>query len=396
MPDTLLLANIRPMGGATVDVLIEGGRIAAIGSGFEVAQRIDGGGAILLPGLVESHTHMDKTLLGRGWQPNRGGPRLLDFIANDRRMKCQLDLDPAKQSARQVVQTVALGTTHIRTHVDVDTEVGLRGIEGVLATRQRYADAVDIQIVAFPQSGLLVRPGTLQLLDEAMKLGADLVGGLDPSAIDRDPKGHLDAIFALADRHGRGIDIHLHEPGELGAFAVEMIVERTAALGMKGKVAISHAFCLAMPDEARVGALIDSLVEQDIAVMTTGPASRPAPPIRRLVAAGLRLGSGNDGIRDAWSPYGNGDMLQRAMLLGLANNCRSDPDLELALSICTAGGAAMLGLERYGIEPGCDADLVLVEAETLAEAVVSHRLRRLVLKRGRVVAESGKALLEAP
>ncbi len=396
MTDTLLLADVRPMGQAPADVLIEAGRIAAVGSGLEAPDRLDGGGAILLPGLVESHTHMDKTQLGRGWQPNRGGPKLLDFIANDRRMKRELGLDPAMQSARQVVQTVACGTTHIRTHVDVDTEVGLRGIEGVLETRRRYADAVDIQIVAFPQSGLLVRPGTAELLDEAMRLGADLVGGLDPSAIDRDPKGHLDAVFALADRHGRGIDIHLHEPGELGAFAVELIVERTAALGMRGKVTVSHAFCLAMPDEARVGALIEGLVEQDIAVMTTGPASRPAPPIRKLVAAGLRVGSGNDGIRDAWSPYGNGDMLERAMLLGLANNCRSDPDLELALSICTSGGAAMLGLDRYGLEPGCDADLVLVDAETLAEAVVDHRPRRLVLKRGRVVAEAGKALLEAP
>jgi cytosine/adenosine deaminase-related metal-dependent hydrolase len=396
MPKTLLLANVRPMGGEAADVLIEDGRIAAIGRGLSAPDRLDGAGAILLPGLVEAHTHMDKTLLGRSWQPHRGGPRLTDFIANDRRMKRELDLDPATQSSRQVALTVGHGTSHIRTHVDVDTEVGVRGIEGVLETRQRYRDAVDIQIVAFPQSGVLIRPGTLELLDQAMRLGADLVGGLDPSAIDRDPKGHLDAIFGLADRHGKGIDIHLHEPGELGAFAVELIVERTAALGMRGKVAISHAFCLAMPEEARVGPLIEGLVEQDVAVMTTGPASRPAPPIRRLTAAGIRVGSGNDGIRDAWSPYGNGDMLERAMLLGLANNCRSDADLELALSICTRGGAAMLGLDRYGLEPGCDADLALVDAETLAEAVVSHRPRRLVLERGRVVAEAGRSLVEAP
>ena len=111
--------------------------------------------------------------------------------------------------------------------------------------------------VAFPQSGLLLRPGTLELLETALRNGADIVGGLDPSGIDRDPKGHLDAVFGLCQRHGKPLDIHLHEPGELGAFAMELIIERTLALGMQGKVVVSHAFCLG--DVARAPALYEAL-----------------------------------------------------------------------------------------------------------------------------------------
>ena len=248
--------------------------------------------------------------------------------------------------------------------------------------------------ISFPQSGLLVRPGTLELMADALRLGADVVGGLDPSGIDRDPKGHLDTIFGLANRFGRPIDIHLHEPGELGAFAVELTIERTKALGLQGRVTLSHAFCLGMSDVAAVDKLIDALREAGIHIMTTGPSSVAAPPVKRLVAAGVTVCAGNDGIRDTWGPYGTGDMLERAMFVGMRNNLRRDDDLELALNICTHGGATVMALDGYGIEVGCRADFVVVEAETIAEAVAGHPPRRLVVKGGQVVARDGRALFE--
>ncbi|MGH7212320.1 MAG: amidohydrolase family protein [Acetobacteraceae bacterium] len=248
--------------------------------------------------------------------------------------------------------------------------------------------------MAFPQSGLLVRPGTLALLEEALRLGAETVGGLDPCAIDRDPKGHLDTVFGLAERFGRGVDIHLHELGEMGAFSMELIIERTRALGMAGKVIISHAFCLGSPDPALVEPLIAALAEAGIAIMTTGPASRPAPPMKRLKQAGVVVCAGSDGIRDTWGPYGNADMLERAMLLGLRNNLRRDDELAQVLDVCTSGGARMLGLTDHGLHPGATADLLLVEAETIADAIVSRPERRLVIKAGRVVAEDGRPVFQ--
>ncbi len=399
MDGSLLLKNVRPDGGPLVDVRIHDGYITAVGRTLaaDASERevVDGRNAIAIPGFVEAHTHLDKTLWGRSWHSNQAGPRLIDRIENERRLRSQLSLDPALQSRRQVIQSIRMGTSHIRTHVDIDTEIGLKHLEGVLTTRERLHPYIDIEIVAFPQSGMLVRPGTVELLDEALLSGADLIGGIDPSTIDRDPVRHLETIFALAEKHGKDVDIHLHEPNELGAFAIELIIARTRALGLQGKVMISHAFCLGMVDEVTLGHLLEALAEARIAVMTTGPAGRPCPSVKRLRDAGVVVCSGSDGIRDTWGPYGNADMLERATLLAMRNNFRKDAELELCLDVVTYGGAAALGLAEYGVRPGCRADLVLLDYETLAEAVVSKGPRALVVKHGRIVARDGECLVPA-
>ena len=163
-----------------------------------------------------------------------------------------------------------------------------------MAARSRLKDIVSIQVVAFPQSGVVTRPGTAELLDRAVQEGAELIGGIDPAGIDRDPAGQLDVVFGIAGRHGAGVDIHLHDPGELGALQIRMIAERTRALGLAGKVSVSHAFCLGMVDEAELGHLVDLLVDNGIAIMTNAPGDRPMPPLARLRAAGvtrvLRIG----------------------------------------------------------------------------------------------------------
>jgi cytosine/adenosine deaminase-related metal-dependent hydrolase len=384
----LLVRNVRPAGGPAADLLIRNGRFSNDPAPPGVAV-LEGQGRIALPGLVEAHTHLDKSLLGLPWYRNEVGPRLTDKIDNERAVRRSLPIDPRRQSERQAALSVSHGSTFIRSHVDVDTECGVAGIEGVLATRDAMAGSVTIDLVAFPQSGLLVRPGTLALLEQALRLGAETVGGLDPCAIDRDPKGHLDAVFGLAERFGRGVDIHLHETGEMGAFSTELIIERTRALGMAGRVVVSHAFCLGMPEPSIVEPLIAALADAGIAIMTTGPASRPAPPIKRLLAAGVVVCAGSDGIRDTWGPYGNADMLERAMFIGLRNNLRRDDELALLLDVVTTGGARALGLAEYGLEPGCGGDLVLVAAETVAEAVAQRPGGRTVVKRGTVVAVDG-------
>ncbi|HBM61967.1 MAG TPA: cytosine deaminase [Citreicella sp.] len=391
---SLTLKNVRPMAGALTDLYIRDGRFAD--SAPEAAEVIDGGGRIVIPGLVEAHTHLDKSLLGLPWYRNEVGPRLIDKITNEREVKVALGLDPQVQSERQAILSMSHGTTQIRSHVDVDTHHGLAGIEGVMATREKLAGLVEIEIVVFPQSSMMPRPGTLELMDEALALGAEVVGGIDPCGIDRDPKGHLDAVFALAEKHGKPVDIHLHERDALGGFSMEEIIARTKALGMQGKVTISHAFCLGAPDRGYVAGLQDQLAEQRIHIVTTAPASAPVPLVKELRAAGILTGAGSDGIRDTWGPYGNADMLERAMFIGLRNNLRRDDEVELALDICTFGGAAIMETEGYGLGPGDRADCVLVEGETLAEAVALRAPRPLVLKGGRVIARNGTCVIEAP
>jgi len=393
MAGSLLVRNVRPLGGDCADILIRDGVIVGVGSGLaaEGAAVLEGAGRLALPGLVEAHTHLDKSLLGLPWYRNEVGPRLIDKIDNERAVRLALPIDPEMQSRRQAVLSVSHGSTFIRSHVDVDTECGVAGIEGVMATRDALAGLVTIDLVAFPQSGMLVRPGTVALMEQALRMGAETVGGLDPCAIDRDPKGHLDAVFGMAERFGRGVDIHLHETGEMGLFSMELIIERTLALGMAGRVIVSHAFCLGMGDAGLVDPVVAALGEAGIAIMTTGAASRPVPSVRQLVRAGVVVCAGSDGIRDTWGPYGNGDMLERAMFVGLRNNLRRDDELAMALDVVTVGGAKALGLAGYGLAPGCGGDVVLVAAETVAEAVAQRPGSRTVVKRGRVVAEAGAA-----
>ncbi|CAN5762183.1 amidohydrolase family protein [soil metagenome] len=381
-----------------VDLVIREGKIEAIGPGVgndsADAGIIEGEGRLVFPGLIDAHAHMDKTLMGLHWHRNEVGPTLLDMIENERRVRREEKIDFHEQSMRHARAAIAVGTTHIRSHVDVDTEIGLAAIHGVQQTQAAMRDALTIQIVAFPQSGMLVRPGTIELLEEALRNGVEVIGGLDPCAIDRDPARHLDIIFGLAGKYDVDIDIHVHEPGELGAFSIDLIAEQTKALGYKGRVVISHAFALGGVDEARLGGLVEKIVDNDIAIMSHGPGGhRLIPNIKNLRAAGVRLISGNDGIQDAWNPLQRPDMLERAYIMAYRNNLRRDDDIEDVIDIVTYGNSTVIGDNEYGLREGGSADLVLVDAETHVAAVVHRPPRFLVMKRGRITARNGECLV---
>ena len=389
----LLIRDVRPRGAAPVDVRVRAGRIVEVAAGLSAPAGCaveEGGGALLLPGLVEGHTHLDKTLWGLAWYRNAVGPRLVDRIDNERAFRAASGHDAGAQSMALAEAFLALGTTRLRTHVDIDTEAGLRHLDGVLRTRAALGEAQQIQIVAFPQSGLLRRPGTAELLDQALARGGDVLGGLDPCAIDGDPVRSLDTLFAIAERRGVPLDIHLHEPGAMGAFSLDLILARTAALGLQGRVAISHGFCLGDVPPAERDALLARMARLGVVLVTSAPASRPVPPLAACLAAGVTVLGGNDGIRDTWTPYGNPDMLERAMLIGLRHNLRRDDELALALACVTDAGARGCGFADYGLAPGHRADLVLVDAQTVAHAVVARPVRRLVVSGGRVVARQGR------
>jgi len=388
----LLVRNVRPLGGAAADVLCDGDRIAAIGPALAApagASVEDGGGALLLPGLVEGHTHLDKTLWGLPWYRNEVGPALTDKIDNERAFRAATNHDAGAASLAMARRFLAAGTTAIRSFVDVDTDAGLKHLHGLLATRAAMAPVQRMQVVAFPQSGILRRPGTDALLDRAMSAGADVVGGLDPCGIDRDPVRHLDVVFGLSQKHGRPVDIHLHEPGEMGAFSLDLILERVAALGLRGSVVISHGFCLGMVEAAARDALLSRMAAWSVAIATTASPSRPVPTVPMCRAAGVTLFAGNDGIRDTWGPYGTPDMLERAMIVGLRSNLGRDDELGWALDTVTVNGARGYGFDGHGLGPSSRADLVLVHAETVAEAITARPVRALVVSAGRVVAREG-------
>ncbi|MDN4589970.1 cytosine deaminase [Xenophilus aerolatus] len=395
---SLLLRNVRPLGAAPVDVLVHGERIAAVGPGLPVppgAAVEEGDGALLLPGLVEGHTHLDKTLWGLPWYRNEVGTRLVDRIDNERAFRQASGHDAAAQSLALARAFLANGTTRIRTHVDIDTQAGLKHLEGVLRTRDAMARWQQIQTVAFPQSGLLARPGTAELLDAALAAGADVLGGLDPCAIDGDPVRSLDVLFGIAARHGKPLDIHLHEPGAMGTFSLGLILDRTEALGLQGHVAISHGFCLGDLPPSECNALLARMAALGVVLVTSAPPSRSVPPLMACRAAGVTVLGGNDGIRDTWTPYGSPDMLERAMLIGLRYNLRRDDEIDVALDCVTRAAALGCGFADHGLVPGSRAELVLVDAQSVAHAIVARPPRRLVVAGGVRVARGG-ALLAGP
>lgn len=397
--DALLIRNIRPLGGASADVLVQGDRIAAVGARLDAppgAAVEEGGGALLLPGLVEGHTHLDKTLWGLPWYRNEVGTRLVDRIDNERAFRHASGHDAAAQSLALARAFLANGTTRIRTHVDIDTQAGFKHLEGVLRTRAAMAPWQQIQTVAFPQSGLLLRPGTAELLDAALAAGADVLGGLDPCAIDGDPVRSLDVLFGIAARHGKPLDIHLHEPGAMGAFSLGLILDRTEALGLQGRVAISHGFCLGDLPPAECNALLARMAALGVVLVTSAPPSRSVPPLVACRAAGVTVLGGNDGIRDTWTPYGTPDMLERAMLIGLRYNLRRDDEIDIALDCVTRAAALGCGFADHGLVPGSRAEFVLVDAQSVAHAVVARPPRRLVVAGGAVVAREGALLPGLP
>ena len=395
MVDTIY-RNLRRPDGTVVDLSIADGRIAAMEPAGRTApggaQVVDGASQLLLPALVESHVHLNKTLWGLPWRPHSAGPSLKDLIANERRVLRETNLPIAQRAGGLLETCIARGSLHIRSHIDVDPEIGLSHVEAMLALREAYRDVVELQFVVFPQTGLLIRPGTAELMERALAMGVETVGGLDPAGIDNDPIRHLETIFDLAAKHGRGVDIHLHDAGELGLWQIERIADFTEGSGLAGKVMISHAFSLGMVPTARIEALGRRLAELRISLMTTAPADYSLPPVAFLKALGVNICCGSDGIRDAWSPFGNGDMLERALLLALRFDWRKDEELAAAFDSATTAGARALGLAGYGLAPGHAANFILLPVENLSDALVRRPHQRTVVSRGKVVARDGRFL----
>ncbi|HSK55945.1 MAG TPA: amidohydrolase [Jiangellales bacterium] len=390
MPDLMIRGGVLWGRPEPYDLLVADGRIAALGPEASAAAPdadvVDAAGRLVLPGLVDAHCHLDKTLWGMPWVSHLAGDALSDRIRHDRERRSALGVPDVGRMSDLLSTMSAYGTTAVRTHTDVDPDVGLRGVEAVVDVTERMRGRVDVQQVAFPQHGLLTRPGTADLLEAATGLGVEVVGGIDPAGIDGDPVRHLNVVFGLADRHGLMVDIHLHDPGTLGAWELDLVLERTRALDLAGRVAVSHAYAFAELDRARQERTAGAMAEAGVALVTAAVYSFPVPPVRLMAEAGVTLACGHDGIRDLWGPYGTGDMLDRSMHLAYRSTFRRDDDIELALRAATIGGARLLGRPDPGWHIGAPGDLVIVDAGSAAQAVVERPRDRLVVKAGQVVA----------
>jgi cytosine/adenosine deaminase-related metal-dependent hydrolase len=387
---TLLIRDVRPWGGDPVDVAVAGDRIAAVsppGSTTppEVAQVVDGRGRLALPGLVNAHAHVDKSWWGLPWQSYGGGPGTQGRITHERERRDELGIPSARVATRVLREYLRTGTTRVRTHVDVDLGVGLRGIEAVREAAAALDGAVELTVVAFPQDGVLRRPGVLALLEQAAAEGVEHVGGLDPALIDRDPVGQLDGLFAIAARHGCGLDIHLHAPGDLGAFEFDLILDRVERDGIApGQVNLAHGFAMVDVDPVRRRDLLDRMAALGVTMTTVAPVRMRQLPLHEMDAAGVRFAFGTDGIRDLWSPYGDGDLLGIAWQYARAGGVVRDEDLRRVVELATRDGARFVTDEPHDLVAGARADVVLLDAENPMDALVRRVPRDVVVAGGRV------------
>ncbi|MFF2655190.1 amidohydrolase [Streptomyces sp. NPDC058045] len=387
----LVFRNVRPWGrGAAVDLVVVDGLVSdlPVPVGAEV---VEGEGRMVLPALVDAHIHPDKTTWGGPWVSRAPAQGIAALAEQDAELFRAQQLPVAERAFGLMAHAVSRGTRALRAHADVAPAYGLAGVEGVAEARERLRHALDVQITAFPQHGVMRAPGTAELLARAAREGlVDQVGGIDPTGFDGSGGEQLDLLFDLAGRHGTGLDLHLHERGGVGLATLRDVVARTRALGLRGRVTVSHAFCLAGLGAAELDVVAGELSEAGIALTTVAPGDRLVLPIAALAARGVRVGLGSDGVRDSWSPFGNADMMHRTHLLGWLTDARLDAELTACYETAAHGGAAVLGLPRADLTPGSPADLVLLRGECLPQVVVDLPPRDLVVHGGRVVARDGR------
>ena len=401
-----LIRAVRPWGNALSDVTLvageAGGKIIAVEPHDpdrvvpEGATVVEGRGRLLLPSFSDVHVHLDSTRIGLPFREHTGGPGVWTMMMNDRQNWRSAEVPLQDRVNDTLGRMIARGTTRVRSYAQVDVDCRLERFEAVAAAKEKFAGQAWVDIIAFPQAGLLLEDGTVELMEEALKAGANVMGGIDPCTLDRDPAKHLDIVFGLAEKYQVPIDIHLHEPGELGVFSTDLVLERTRALGMQGKVTMSHAYQLGSVNEATTRRLIDAFAELDVSMASVAPAAAGQLPIPLLTEAGVRYGLGEDGQRDYWSPYGNTDMLDRTWQLAFTHGFRKDELIEHCLAIATIGGASILDpsatrlkdtAHRPGVDVGDPAELLLVDGETVASTVMDRGKDRTVIHAGKVVAD---------
>lgn len=369
-------------------LLIEDGRIKRIIAGIaqeEGTLTFDANRLLVLPAFEEMHIHIDKTYYSGPWKACMPAENIFTRF-NEEKTILPKQLATAQDRAENMLELLLRnGATNIRTHCNVDPVIGLRNLEATLAALGTYKDRLSSRIVAFPQHGLL-RSNSMQLVKDAMRMGAQLVGGVDPATVDNDIEKSLHTIMDIAVEFNADVDIHLHDANNLGTFTMKRLASLTEEAGWQGRVTISHALGLdgVTDKEAEEVAEILAALKNDIT--STVPIGKQVIPIPLLDRKGVKVSLGNDSITDHWSPFGTGDMLQKANRLAERFGWSDERSLGKVLRFIT-GGKETLNNEGKRVWPnvGDEASFVLTNATCAAEAVARQTEKRVVMYKGNVV-----------
>jgi cytosine deaminase len=389
---------------APSDIGIEGGAIVAVEPVIagRAAREIDADGRLVTPPLVNPHVHLDKARLGEVMRPNVS-QTLQEAIAITWDFKrAYTEKDIVERAGAVLEMAVREGTLAVRAFADVDTVGGLMPVRGLLAARARYRHLVTMEVVAFPQEGIVRDPGTEALLDEAMALGADVVGGLPwYEMTDEDARRHVDIVFDIARRRDADIHMLVDDTDDANSRSLEYLAVKTRREGCAGRVSASHCGALAAYNATYAAKVIALVKEAGITIVSNPHISlvlagrRDVEPVRRgitrvreLLRAGVNVASGQDDVDDPYYPFGRASQLEVALFMAHTAHLTYPDELETVFDMITVNAARALRLPRYGLAPGDAGDLLVWDAGTVKEALTRQRPPLYVVRGGAVVAQT--------
>lgn len=391
----------------SVDIGIEGGRIAAVEAGLAAeGEEIDVGGRLVSPGFIETHIHLDKSCLLDRCKSVEG--TLEEAISEVAKAKQNFQSDEVRERAvRTLEKSILQGTTHMRTHLEVDPVVGLRSLEGIQPLIEEYKWAIDLEICVFPQEGLLNNPGTDELMIEGLKRGCRVVGGAPYT--DSDPPGQIDRLFEMAREFDVDVDMHLDFGNTPEGMTIEHVCNRTEEYGWGGRVTVGHMTQLSTLEVSELERITRRLADAGVAV-TVLPSTdlylmgrhqdhnvlRGVVPIHRMLRYGVNCNLSSNNVLNPFTPFGDCSLIRMANLY--ANICQVgqiDDTIE-CFDMVTRRSAELLNLDDYGIEVGKSADLVVIDNTDRQGAVAELSQPLMGIKRGHVTFRREPARLLRP
>jgi cytosine deaminase len=387
-----------------MDIACQNGRIVEVAANIDAAEpllEIDADGCLVIPPFVDSHFHLDSTLSYGQPRVNQSGT-LLEGIALWGEFAADITADDVKVRARTLCHwAIARGNLAIRSHVDVSNPA-LIAVRALLELREELASYLDLQLVAFPQEGYLRNPNARNALSTALDLGVDVIGGIphfERTMAEGDRS--VTMLCELAAERGLPVDLHCDESDDPSSRHIETLARETIRLGLQGKVTGSHltsmhamdtryvATLLQLMREARIHAVANPLINVTLQGRRGDyPRGRGMTRVKEMMDCGINVSFGHDCVMDPWYALGSHDMLEVAhMGLHLAHMTGVD-QMRACFDAVTCNGARTLGLESYGLEPGCHADMVVLQASDTIEALRTRPARLYVIRRGRIIAST--------
>lgn len=383
--------------GEVIDIGVKGGRIVALQPGLpRGAHAYDLGGRLVLPGFCESHIHLDKSCILERCTLKGGLSEAIGEVAG---LKSDFSAeDVATRAARTLRKAVVNGTTRMRTHVEVDPRIGMRGFEGVQAAIRDWAWAIDVDICVFPQEGLINNPGTDELLVAGLDAGAKAIGGAPYT--DSDPNGQIDRIFELARTYDVDVDMHLDFGPDTSEMTIDHVCRRTDEYGWGGRVTVGHVTRFAQMPRAEFTTLTHRLRDAGVAV-TVLPSTdlflmhrehdenwsvpRGVTPLHLMAAEGVCCSLSTNNVLNPFTPFGDCSLIRMANLYANIAQIGDREGMAACLDMVSAGSARLMNLHDYGISVGGPADLVVIDAIDPALAVAELAQPMFGFKKGRPV-----------